>query len=127
MVPINHDRRTNVNDERIEQEIQAKGLTGPRVMPQDIEANIVTRQFHHFPGTTVTVCCLGLRNGFTVIGESACASPENFDEELGRKIAYENAKQKIWPLMGYHLRQMLHEQELQKRPPYSPPYTTDVP
>jgi hypothetical protein len=55
----------------------------------------------------LTFCILILRNGFTVTGESACASPENFDAEIGRKIARANAVQKIWPLMGYELRSKL--------------------
>ena len=55
----------------------------------------------------LTFCVLVLRNGFTVTGESACASPENFDAEVGRKIARQNAVQKIWPLMGYDLRTKL--------------------
>ena len=55
----------------------------------------------------LTFCVLVLRNGFTVTGESACASPENFDAELGRKIAWENAVAKVWPLMGYELRSKL--------------------
>lgn len=58
----------------------------------------------------LTFCVLILRNGFTVTGESACASPENFDAEIGRKIARQNAVQKIWPLMGYALKQELCEQ-----------------
>ena len=58
----------------------------------------------------LTFCVLVLKNGFTVTGESACASPENFDAELGRKIARQNAVQKIWPLMGYQLRERLFEQ-----------------
>lgn len=98
-----------MNDSAIENEIQAKGLTAPRVTPQQIEASIVEEQAHVFAGTTVTVVCLVLRNGFTVIGESACASPENFDAQLGLKIARENAKQKIWALEGYLLRQKLFE------------------
>jgi hypothetical protein len=57
----------------------------------------------------LTFCVLVLRNGFTVTGESACASPENFNAEIGRKIAFENARQKIWPLMGYALKQQLSE------------------
>ena len=57
----------------------------------------------------LTFCVLVLKNGFTVTGESACASPENFDAELGRKIARQNAVQKLWPLMGYALKQRLHE------------------
>ena len=55
----------------------------------------------------LTFCVLVLRNGFTVTGESACASPENFDVELGRKIARQNAVAKVWPLMGYELRERL--------------------
>jgi hypothetical protein len=56
----------------------------------------------------LTFCVLLLRNGFTVTGESACASPENFDAELGRKIARQNAVAKIWPLMGYALKEELN-------------------
>lgn len=93
----------------VENEIQAKGLNAPRLTPQMIDDAIVAGDYHVFPGTTVTVCCLTLRNGFTVIGESACASPENFDAELGRKIAHDNARNKIWQLEGYLLRQRLHE------------------
>ncbi|QOQ83683.1 hypothetical protein INP81_07350 [Comamonas thiooxydans] len=58
----------------------------------------------------LTFCILVLRNGFTVTGESACASPENFDAEIGRKVARQNAVQKIWPLMGYELRSKLAAQ-----------------
>ncbi|HHW8768572.1 TPA: Gp49 family protein, partial [Salmonella enterica] len=57
----------------------------------------------------LTFCVLVLKNGFTVTGESACASPENFDPEIGRKIARSNAIAKIWPLEGYLLKQQLHE------------------
>lgn len=96
-----------MNDAMIEQEIQSKGLTAPRVTPERVEATICGEQYHVFPGTTVTVCCLQLDNGFTVTGESACASPENFDAELGRKIARDNAKHKIWALEGYALQNEL--------------------
>jgi hypothetical protein len=96
-----------MNDQAIEQEIQDKGLTAPRVTPQRVDEVIVGEDYHVFPGTTLTVCCLTLTNGFTVTGESACASPENFDTELGRKIARDNAKQKIWALEGYALRDRL--------------------
>jgi hypothetical protein len=92
----------------VEKEIQDKNLTAPRLTPDAIDATIVSDDYHVFPGTTVTVCCLTLRNGFTVIGESACASPENFDQELGRKIARDNARNKIWQLEGYLLRDKLH-------------------
>lgn len=126
-----------MNDKEIEQEIQNKGLTAPRVTPEDIESNIVSE--HYFTardgrrgaladGTYVgrerprpaeedlaaldllTFCVLVLQNVFTVTGESACASPENFDAEVGRKIARDNAINKVWPLMGYELRSRLAEE-----------------
>src|SRR5690606_16452710 len=96
-------------NDSIEQEIQDKGLTAPRVTPARLEEVIASEQYHVFPNTTFTACLLTLVNGYTVIGESACASPENFDAALGRKIARENAKNKIWALEGYLLRQQLHD------------------
>lgn len=95
------------NEAAIEKEIVDKGLTAPRVTPAIIDAAIAGEEYHIFGGTTLTVCCLTLRNGFTVTGESACASPENFNKELGQKIARENARQKIWALEGYALRERL--------------------
>ena len=114
----------------IEQEIQAKGKTAPRITPPDIEANIAGETYftaadgvlgayknhddvyqgtavHHASYRLLTFCVLVLHNGFTVTGESACASPENFDAEIGRKVARQNAVNKIWPLMGYQLKQRL--------------------
>jgi len=118
-----------VNDQQIETEIQAKGLTAPRVTPQDIEDNIEAAFFFTEKDAVIripdmysqsqvdaiehiellTFCVLLLKNGLTVTGEPACASPENFDAELGRKIARQNAVNKIWPLMGYAMKQRLHE------------------
>lgn len=91
----------------IEAEIQAKGLNAPRLNPTMIDETIVSEQYHIFAGTTLTVCALTLRNGFIVVGESAAASPENFNVEIGRKIARENARNKIWALEGYLLRSKL--------------------
>lgn len=105
----------------VEDEIQAKGLTAPRITPADIEANIASEWFFTaaegakiagtdpHPLDLLTFCVLVLKNGFTVTGESACASPENFDPEIGRRIARENAIEKLWPLMGYELKSRLHE------------------
>lgn len=109
-----------MTDQAIEQEIQAKGKTAPRITPSDIESNIAG-EFSFTVGSAaralncpvneatdlLTICVITLKNGFTVTGESACASPENFDAELGHKIARQNAVQKIWPLMGYELKQRL--------------------
>lgn len=95
------------DEQQIEAEIQAKGLNAPRLTPDLIDATIVSEQYHVFPNTTLTVCALTLRNGFIVVGESAAASPANFNQEIGRKIARENARNKIWALEGYLLRQKL--------------------
>ncbi|CAI1014168.1 Uncharacterised protein [Serratia fonticola] len=101
-----------MNDQDIEKELQSKGLNAPRITPEHIQRVQKCGQYFRFPGTTVIVCCITLENGYTVTGESACASPENFDEEIGSKIALQNAVSKIWGLEGYLLRQKLHEQEL---------------
>ena len=120
-----------MNDSQIEQEIQAKGLTAPRVTPADIETNIVSERYFsaedgaessevHMDAQKgapseslrlLTFCVLVLKNGFTVTGESSCASPENFDAEMGRKIARQNAAAKVWPLMGYTLKERLTEHQ----------------
>jgi hypothetical protein len=98
-----------MNERQIEAEIQAKGLTAARVTPERIDTRIAAEDYHVFPGSQLTVCCLTLANGFTVTGESACASPQNFNAELGRKIAREKARDKIWPLEGYLLKQQLFD------------------
>jgi len=110
-----------MNDQSIEQEIQEKGLTAPRVTPADIEAEIageysfvvgdVLQQAPILPSAKLlTICVLVLRNGFTVTGESACASQENFDAEIGRKIARQNAVAKVWSLLGFRLRDKLAQE-----------------
>jgi hypothetical protein len=102
-----------MDEQEIEQEIQARNLNAPRVSPDGLDAVIAGEMYHVFPGTTLTVCCLVLRNGFTVTGESAAVSPENFSEEIGRKIARAEARDKIWQLEGYLLRERLYQVETQ--------------
>lgn len=124
------------NEKQIEQEIQDKGLNAPRLTPDHIDKQIVSEIYITgldainaamnssaglikseykegvdllAPAETLTFCILILRNGFTVTGESACASPENFNAEIGRKIARDNAREKIWVLEGYLLKQKLSE------------------
>jgi len=98
-----------MNENEVEKEIGEKGLTAPRITPERLDEVISSEDFHVFEGSQLTVCCMTLENGFTVTGESACASPENFNAELGRKIARDNARNKIWALEGYALKQKLHE------------------
>lgn len=97
------------HDDKIEQMIQEKGATAPRLTPADIDAKIADVTYYRHGDTTLTICVLTLQNGFTIVAESAAASADNFDPEIGRQIAFENARKKIWPLEGYLLRQKLHE------------------
>ena len=90
--------------------IQDKGLNAPRLTPTLIDEAIVDEYYHVVPGTTLTICVLTLQNGFTVVGESAAASPENFDEEIGRKVARDKAREKIWALEGYLLKEKLYKE-----------------
>lgn len=100
-----------MDKQKLEQEIKEKGLTAPRITPEHVEATVVKEHYHVPPDTTLTLCVLTLRNGFTVVGESACASPANSNEELGRHIARDNALNKIWLLEGYLLREFIHNYE----------------
>lgn len=127
----NRDGSVPSSEQAVEQKIQDLGLTAPRITPAHIDSVIVSE--HYFtasdgvlaaasatdavdtdpvafmnsipaPLGLLTFCVLVLKNGFTVTGESACASPENFNAELGRTIAKRNARDKIWSLEGYQLR-----------------------
>lgn len=101
---------TRISTEKeIEKEINDKGLNAPRLTPELIDSIIVDKDFYIFPKTQLTICCLTLKNGFTVTGESACVSPENFNQEIGERIAFTNAREKIWALEGYLLKQKLFE------------------
>ena len=128
-----YNQKMSYSDSVLEQEIQAKGLTASRVTPQRIN-DVIDGEYYftaaqgvqaafgeqdeltrltgaHGELSLLTFCVLRLKNGFTVTGESACASPENFDAEIGRKIARENAINKVWMLEGYLLKQHLHEEK----------------
>lgn len=96
-----------LEDQTVENAIQAKGLNAPRLSPDQINQAIRSTQYWRPENTTLTVCVLTLKNGTAVVGESACVSPENFDAEIGKKIAFDNAKQKVWSLEGYLLKQRL--------------------
>lgn len=103
----------------------------PRVTMEDIKANIVSEHYFtaedaqasdraldiyrnpkdEFAGdpslALLTFCVLVLRNGFTVVGKSACVSPDNFNPRIGREIAHDDAINQCWPLMGYALAERL--------------------
>ena len=93
----------------IEKEIQDKGLNAPRLTPADIDKTIINETYTNLPNGRSVVCQLTLVNGYTVEGTSSCVSVENFNQEIGNKIAKDNAREKIWALEGYLLKQRLHE------------------
>lgn len=116
----------------LEQEIQNKGANvAPRITPSHIEDCIASVHFFTAadgvngakrPDAVImddslqslellTICVLVLKNGFTVVGKSACASPENFNADIGKDVAWRDAKEQIWPLEGYLLKQNLYEQK----------------
>lgn len=98
-----------MSEQDIEKTLQEKGLNAPRLTPSLIDGAIKSEDYHVFPDTCMTVCCLTMNNGFSVVGESACASPENFDAEIGQRISRDNARNKIWALEGYLMKERLSE------------------
>ena len=92
----------------IDIEAELKKLRAAHITADHIENMVADIQFHVFPNTTTTVCCLTLTNKFTVIGQSACVVTANFNAELGQKLAFEDAKHKIWQLEGYVLARIIN-------------------
>lgn len=87
-----------MENHEIEAAIQTKGLTAPRVTMDHILAAIDCEEYHRVQGTTVTICTLRLKNGYVVIGSSACVSEENYDQQLGESIAKDKAIDQCWAL-----------------------------
>lgn len=100
-----------MSDAQIEQEIQAKGLTAPRITPADIQANIADVEIvKHVSksGQVLRWAVITATNGYAVVGKPSCSvSSQNDDQEIGEKVAIENSRQELWPLMGYELRSKL--------------------
>jgi hypothetical protein len=96
-------------EEKIESKIIAAGLSAPRLSPKDIDSVIVSETFTVLPSGKSMVCELTLENGFTVRGDSACVSKENFNFDIGKEISRENARNKVWELEGYRLQESLHK------------------
>lgn len=106
----------------LELELIEKGvIQAPKITWEDVEDNI--KEVYYFnaydavygtedrdqthPLSVLTFCVIVLQNGYTVTGESACVSHENFDADTGRCLARQNALEKVWPLMGYVLKEAL--------------------
>lgn len=102
----------NANEAAIEAEIQAKNLNAPRLSPAYIDSCIVNKEFTVTTGGRLMVCSLTLANGFIVIGESSVVSAANFNQELGEKISFTKARERIWELEAYLMYQRRYEQSL---------------
>lgn len=113
----------NENDKSTEAMIQAAGLTAPRLSPADLDANIMHTEFvKHvsLSGQVLRWAILTTQNGFAVVGKpSVAVSPENDNAEIGEKVAVENSRADLWPLMGYALKQQLHDATFESALPHS--------
>jgi hypothetical protein len=109
-----HEEKPVNNEKEIEQEIQDRGLNAPRLRPEDIDRVILAHSYTILPGGRTMICELTLANGFTVRGESSVVSAENFDEEIGKRISWANAREKIWQLEAYLLKQRLHDKHMEE-------------
>lgn len=97
-----------LNDAQLSEALASR--PAPRVTEDEIKQRIRSTDYFVIPGTTVTICQITLDNGYSVLGESACVSPENFDEAIGRSFAHKNAFGKLWPLFGFLLAENLYQQ-----------------
>jgi len=99
----------------------AAAKTEDRVALSRMQKKVVAEEFIN-PASTphMTICVLSLENGFSLVGKAAPADPTNFDLELGKKFAYEDALRQLWPLEGYLLRQFMWQQD-------QPPAAEDQP
>lgn len=79
-----------------------------RVTPEFMQSRISKTEFTRLADSTVTHCRITLDNGFGVSGESACVNPENYNQQIGEKIAYDNAFRQFWPLFGFLLAEKNH-------------------
>lgn len=81
----------------------------PRVVPQDLEDEIIAEQYDRIPNTNATVCTLTLKNGIIASGiNHGSVDPANFDEQIGNQYARKGAIEKMWPLLGFRLADKLH-------------------
>lgn len=97
------------SEQEIEKELQDKNLNAPRLSPEKIDTTIVGATYTILPSGKCIICELTLRNGYTVRGEACVVSKENFNQEIGEKVSFENARDKIWQLEGYLLQEKLYE------------------
>lgn len=84
-----------------------------KVTKDSIEAKIAKVDYMVLPDSTVTLCNITLKNGYSVRGESACVDPRNFNIDIGKGLSYKQAFDKIWPLEGYLLAEIRESRKAQ--------------
>ncbi|HCS22822.1 MAG TPA: hypothetical protein DIW20_03655, partial [Rhodospirillaceae bacterium] len=98
-----------LNNDQLAEKL-AQSPSPNRLTPEYIDSRIGVPSFFR-ASETLTICVLKSVNGFEVVGKSACADPANYDQAIGERVAFDDAKRQIWQLEGYLLRQTLHLQE----------------
>jgi len=99
-----------MDEKQIEDLLRERGIFAPRLSPAIVDDAVdpmVDVQYHNFPGTAVIVCLLTLRNGFALVGKSAAVSMDNFSDEVGRQVAYKDARNKMWEFLGFALHERI--------------------
>lgn len=99
-----------INDQQLAQKL-AQSPSVDRITPQHIDAVVADAHFIR-ASDTLTLCVIKSVNGFEVVGKSACADPANYDQAIGERVAFDDAKRQLWPLEGYLLRERLHQKAL---------------
>jgi hypothetical protein len=91
-----------------DQESAAVQKTKNRVTLESMLAKIADEEYIHPKSIPhMTICVLTTDNGFALVGKSSPADPDNFNEELGKKFAREDAIRQMWPLEAYLLRERM--------------------
>lgn len=86
-----------------ELELALEASPAERVTPEYMKSRIASVEYQLWPNSTFTQCRITLDNGYSVMGESACVNPANYRQDIGEKIAHDNAFNKLWPLFGFLL------------------------
>lgn len=99
-----------MQEQELEAMIQERGLNAPRLTPESIDSVIVNATYTMLPSGKVMVCEITLKNGFTVRGGSCVVSKDNFNLEIGKRVSFEKARDKIWELEAYLLQEKLYNE-----------------
>ena len=103
-------KRIEVNVDKREDALPTK------VNLTDMMAKVVRTEYVQLSDGKTTLCVLHLRNGFTIVGKSACVDPANFNVALGEKYSYEDAINQLWPLEGYLLAERRYQSQVKGNP-----------